>query len=115
KSVDMAVNNYFDHNKPGYGSVNEQIQYFTGEVNPYTNLAENIAYVSGHEAVEVFELAGLEDRAMGFWEESETHYNEIMDPENTEVGIGAYSFSVGDTNYVVFTHLFIEDPLAEED
>lgn len=88
KSRDMAINDYFNHISPTYGSPLDMIRQWG--IN-YSMAGENIA--SGHTDAQ---------QLVSDWMESEPHREAILKPEFTHIGVGTYS----DGNY--FTQLFIQ-------
>ena len=74
KAVDMADNDYFDHNSPTYGDPFTMMDTFGIE---YTAAAENIAV--GYTTAE---------SVMEGWMNSEGHRKNILNPDFTEIGIG---------------------------
>lgn len=90
KSKDMAVNKYFSHNSPTYGSPFQMLQHFG--VN-YKTAGENIA--AGQKTPE---------EVMKSWMNSSGHRANILNPKYTQLGIGYYK---GGSYVVYWTQLFI--------
>ena len=78
-SLDMVVNDYFDHISPTYGKLDAR--FIAGEV-PFKTAGENIAlnYVDGAAAVEG-------------WLNSEGHRVNLLHEGFTELGVGVYEKS----------------------
>ena len=76
KSKDMAVNNYFSHQSPTYGSPFDMMKHFGIH---YTSAGENIA--SGQTSAE---------SVMQSWMNSQGHRENIMNPTFTHIGVGYY-------------------------
>ncbi|MDQ0206475.1 CAP domain-containing protein [Alkalicoccobacillus murimartini] len=87
-SLDMEINDYFDHVSPTYGKLDAR--FITGQV-PFKTAGENIAlgYVDGAAAVEG-------------WLNSEGHRVNLLHEEFTELGVGVYEKS--------FTQNFLTPP-----
>lgn len=77
KSKDMAVNNYFSHTSPTYGSPFEMLQHFGVS---YRSAGENIA-AGQKNAQEV----------MNAWMNSSGHRANILNSSYTELGVGYYA------------------------
>ena len=75
KARDMVENNYFSHKSKTYGSPFEMMRSY-GLV--FSAAAENIA---GNQSVE---------KAFYSWMESDSHKNNMINPEYDEIGIGVY-------------------------
>ena len=89
KSEDIAMNNYFDHNSPTYGSPFEMMDKFGIK---YRQAAENLA---GHQSV-----ALAHDGLMN----SQGHRENILEDGLTHIGIGIRR----DEKYgYIFTQMFI--------
>lgn len=89
KSKDMAVNKYFSHNSPTYGSPFQMLQHFG--VN-YKTAGENIA--AGQKTPE---------EVMKAWMNSSGHRANILNPKYTQLGVGYYK---GGSYGVCWTQLF---------
>lgn len=76
KSKDMAVNNYFSHQSPTYGSPFDMMKHFG--IN-YSTAGENIA--SGQVSAE---------DVMNSWMNSPGHKKNILDPNFTHIGVGYF-------------------------
>lgn len=87
KSEDMAINNYFSHTSPTYGSPFEMLQQF--EV-AYTTAAENIA--AGQKSPE---------EVVTGWMNSPGHRKNILNEKITHIGVGYAE------NGAYWTQLFI--------
>src|SRR5699024_3915976 len=76
KSRDMALNDYFSHNSPTYGSPFQMMQDWGIS---YTNAGENIAkgQLTPSEVVNA-------------WMNSEGHRANILNEEFTHIGVGCY-------------------------
>lgn len=86
KAKDMAVNHYFDHNSPTYGSPFQMLQQFGIK---YSYAGENIA-------------AGQKTAAqvMNSWMNSSGHRANILNKNYTELGVGFYAGGSYDTYWV---------------
>lgn len=86
KARDMAVNRYFDHRSPTYGSPFEMLQKFGVS---YKSAGENIA-------------AGQQTPAqvMESWMNSSGHRANILNSSYTELGVGFYAGGSYDTYWV---------------
>jgi len=91
KAKDMAVNNYFSHTSPTYGSPFNMMENF-GIL--FSAAGENIAY--GQKTP----LA-----VMTAWMNSPGHRNNILSPSFTEIGVGAYKNSNGT---IYWSQMFIK-------
>lgn len=91
KAKDMAVNKYFSHNSPTYGTPFEMLQKFGVK---YKSAGENIA-------------AGQKTPAqvMDSWMNSSGHRANILSKNYTELGVGFYAGGSYDTYWV---QLFIK-------
>lgn len=76
KAKDMAVNNYFDHTSPTYGSPFQMMQRFGVS---YRSAGENIA--AGQRTP---------DEVMQAWLNSSGHRANILNKNYTELGVGYY-------------------------
>lgn len=76
KSKDMAVNNYFSHTSPTYGSPFEMLQHFGVT---YRSAGENIA--AGQKTPQ---------EVMNAWMNSSGHRANILNSSYTELGVGYY-------------------------
>lgn len=74
KSNDMAVNGYFSHNSPTYGSPFDMMQQFGVS---YRTAGENIA--QGQRSPE---------EVVNAWMNSEGHRANILNPDYTHIGVG---------------------------
>ncbi|WP_068677690.1 CAP domain-containing protein [Oceanobacillus sp. Castelsardo] len=74
KSRDMAVNNYFDHNSPTYGSPFDMMKSFG---ITYNTAGENIAYGQRTPA-----------EVVNAWMNSEGHRANILNGSFTHIGVG---------------------------
>lgn len=77
KSKDMAVNNYFSHQSPTYGSPFEMLQHFGVT---YRSAGENIA--AGQRTAQ---------EVMNAWMNSSGHRANILNSSYTELGVGYYA------------------------
>lgn len=77
KAKDMAVNRYFDHRSPTYGSPFEMLQQFGVS---YKTAGENIA--AGQKTAE---------QVMNSWMNSSGHKANILSKSFTELGVGYYN------------------------
>lgn len=89
KSKDMAVNKYFSHNSPTYGSPFQMLQHFGVS---YKTAGENIA--AGQKTPE---------EVMKAWMNSSGHRANILNPKYTQLGVGYYK---GGSYGVYWTQLF---------
>lgn len=89
KAEDMAVNNYFSHNSPTYGSPFEMLQTFD---IPFTAAGENIA--KGQTTAQ---------EVMNAWMNSSGHAANILNSSFSEIGVG-YVYNNG---VPVWTQMFI--------
>ena len=76
KSKDMAINNYFSHTSPTYGSPFEMLQHFGVS---YRSAGENIA--AGQKTAQ---------EVMNAWMNSSGHRANILNSSYTELGVGYY-------------------------
>lgn len=74
KAKDMAINNYFDHNSPTYGSPFEMLQQFGVH---YSYAGENIA--AGQQTAQ---------KVMNDWMNSSGHRANILNKNYTQLGVG---------------------------
>jgi uncharacterized YkwD family protein len=77
KSKDMAVNNYFSHTSPTYGSPFEMMKSFGIS---YRTAGENIA--KGYSSAE---------SVVRGWMNSQGHRDNILNPSFNTIGVGAYN------------------------
>lgn len=77
KSKDMAINNYFSHTSPTYGTPFEMMQKYGVT---YRSAGENIA--AGQKSAE---------EVMNSWMNSSGHRANILNSSYTEIGIGYYA------------------------
>lgn len=91
KAKDMAVNNYFDHNSPTYGSPFEMLQSFGVT---YSYAGENIA--AGQTTAQ---------RVMTDWMNSSGHRANILNKNYTQLGVG---YSKGGSYGVYWCQEFIK-------
>ncbi len=90
KSKDMAINNYFDHQSPTYGSPFEMLQGF--KIN-YKTAGENIA--KGQKTP---------SQVVTAWMNSTGHRANILNPNYTHMGIGF----VNSNNTTYWTQMFVK-------
>ena len=90
KSKDMAVNHYFSHTSPTYGSPFQMLQSYGVS---YRTAGENIA--AGQRTP---------DEVMQSWLNSSGHRANILNPNYTELGVGYYK---GGSYGVYWTQTFI--------
>lgn len=90
KSKDMAINNYFSHNSPTYGSPFDMMKQFG--IN-YRSAGENIA--KGQRTPQ---------DVMNSWLNSEGHRKNILSKDFTHLGVGIYKNSNGQ---ILWTQQFI--------
>lgn len=90
KSKDMAVNHYFDHTSPTYGTPFQMLQQYG--IN-YKTAGENIA--AGQKTA---------NEVMNSWMNSSGHRANILNPSYTKLGVGYY---VGGSYGTYWTQLFI--------
>lgn len=83
KSKDMAVNKYFDHNSPTYGSPFQMMQQFGIK---YSYAGENIA--AGQRTAQ---------EVMNSWMNSSGHRANILNKNYTQLGVGFYAGGQYDT------------------
>lgn len=76
KSKDMAINNYFSHTSPTYGTPFEMMQKYGVS---YRSAGENIA-----------KGQATSEQVMQDWLNSSGHRANILSPSFTEIGIGYY-------------------------
>lgn len=86
KAKDMAVNRYFDHRSPTYGSPFEMLQKFGVS---YKSAGENIA--AGQRTPQ---------EVMNSWMNSSGHKANILNKSYTELGVGYYVGGSYDTYWV---------------
>lgn len=86
KAKDMAVNRYFDHRSPTYGSPFEMLQKFGVK---YKSAGENIA--AGQKTPQ---------QVMESWLNSSGHRANILNKSYTELGVGFYQGGSYDTYWV---------------
>lgn len=86
KAKDMAVNNYFSHTSPTYGTPFEMLQHFGVS---YRSAGENIA-AGQRSATEV----------MNAWMNSSGHRANILNSSYTELGVGYYAGGSYGTEWV---------------
>lgn len=86
KAKDMAVNRYFDHRSPTYGSPFEMLQKFGVS---YKTAGENIA--AGQKTPE---------QVMNSWMNSSGHRANILNKGYTQLGVGYYTGGSYDTYWV---------------
>lgn len=86
KAKDMAVNRYFDHRSPTYGSPFEMLQKFGVS---YKSAGENIA--AGQKTP---------TQVMESWMNSSGHRANILNKSYTELGVGFYAGGSYDTYWV---------------
>lgn len=77
KAQDMAVNNYFSHTSPKYGSPFQMLQHFGVT---YRTAGENIA--AGQRSAQ---------EVMNAWMNSSGHRANILNANYTELGVGYYT------------------------
>ncbi|MEG1142431.1 MAG: CAP domain-containing protein, partial [Clostridia bacterium] len=90
KSKDMAINNYFDHNSPTYGSVSNMLNNFGIK---WRANGENIAKGQTSAA-----------QVMNSWMNSSGHRANILKSGFTHIGIGIYKNANGQ---ILWTQQFI--------
>lgn len=90
KAKDMAVNNYFDHTSPTYGSPFEMMRNFG---ITFSTAGENIA--SGQRSPQ---------SVMTSWMNSDGHRANILNPSFTQLGVG---YSDGGPYGTVWVQMFI--------
>ena len=88
KSEDMAVRKYFDHRDPQGNLITEKMK---NDGVKYSSWGENIAYIGG-ESADV-----LASQFMRNWMNSPGHRANILSPNFTGIGVGAYK--TGNTVY----------------
>lgn len=86
KAKDMAVNRYFDHRSPTYGSPFDMLQKFGVS---YKSAGENIA--AGQKTPEA---------VMNSWMNSSGHRANILNSSYTQLGVGFYAGGSYDTYWV---------------
>lgn len=86
KAKDMAVNNYFSHTSPTYGSPFEMLQHFGVS---YRSAGENIA--AGQKTAQ---------DVMNAWMNSSGHRANILNSSYTELGVGYYAGGSYGTEWV---------------
>lgn len=86
KAKDMAVNKYFSHQSPTYGSPFEMLQHFGVK---YSYAGENIA--AGQRTSK---------EVMNSWLNSSGHRANILNKNYTELGVGFYAGGLYDTYWV---------------
>lgn len=86
KAKDMAVNNYFDHVSPTYGTPFEMLQHFGVS---YRSAGENIA--AGQKSPQ---------EVMTAWMNSSGHRANILNSSYTELGVGYYKGGSYGTEWV---------------
>lgn len=86
KAKDMAVNNYFSHTSPTYGSPFEMLQHFGVS---YRSAGENIA--AGQRTPQ---------EVMNAWMNSSGHRANILNSSYTELGVGYYKGGSYGTEWV---------------
>lgn len=91
KAKDMAVNNYFSHTSPTYGSPFNMMENFGIR---FSAAGENIAY--GQKTPQA---------VMTAWMNSAGHRSNILSPSFSEIGVGAYKNSNGT---IYWSQMFIK-------
>lgn len=86
KAKDMAVNNYFDHTSPTYGTPFQTLQHFGVS---YRSAGENIA--AGQKSAQ---------EVMNAWMNSSGHRANILNSSYTELGVGYYAGGSYGTEWV---------------
>lgn len=86
KAKDMAVNKYFDHNSPTYGSPFQMLQHFGIK---YSYAGENIA--GGQRTAQ---------EVMNSWMNSSGHRANILNKNYTQLGVGFYAGGLYNTYWV---------------
>ena len=86
KAKDMAVNNYFSHTSPTYGSPFQMLQHFGVS---YRSAGENIA--AGQKSPQ---------EVMNAWMNSSGHRANILNGSYTELGVGYYQGGSYGTEWV---------------
>ena len=82
KSKEMIELNYFDHNSPRNGYINDILNK---NGIKYKNVGENIAMQQGGETISSYDMA---KKFMDMWMNSSGHRANILSPDYTNLGVG---------------------------
>jgi len=92
KARDMVESNYFDHTSP---SGKKAWNFVLDEKYEYKTAGENLA----------ISFDNVKD-ATNAWEESATHYANIVSPKYTDFGFAEYNGVIDGTNTTVYVQIF---------
>ena len=89
----------FSHTRPDGTECFTVFSEILGDSFSFLKVGENLAYYYGYGEPDA-------QRLFDMWMKSESHKKNILDPEFTQISIGIYHTTVGNTKYVYASQLF---------